>query len=286
MKNIFNIPEFARYVNIHGLKNDTLHICKYNEESKLRNQSPPVGIDFYFLSIKSTKDIIIENPVKGEFTSDSYLYLDCPYNTMEWDLTPPVSGYSIMVSADYLSNHVKDYNFMHYNNHEALFLTREEEVLLWDLFDKAYHEFSKEDFQRNILISYIVLILTYTQHFYNRQFDSRSRIYHKVVNSFQKELETYFNNREGISGLPSVAYFAQKANLSANYFGDLIKHFTGKSPLDHIHYYITERAKQMLKTSEMTVNEISYQLGFDYPTYFTRFFRKRTGMAPKIFREL
>ena len=171
---------------------------------------------------------------------------------------------------------------MHYNNHEALFLTREEEVLLWDLFDKAYHEFCKEDFQKNILISYIVLILTiYSTFFITGSLIPEAVFITKVVNSFQKELEIYFNNREGVSGAAFCSILCSKANLSANYFGDLIKHFTGKSPLDHIHYYITERAKQMLKTSEMTVNEISYQLGFDYPTYFTRFFRKRTGMVPK-----
>lgn len=197
---------------------------------------------------------------------------------------PPLAGYTIMVSAKYLDKYAKDYNFVYYNNHEALFLTKEEEAILWDLFRKAENEFKKECYFRMVIISYVNLILTYVKNFYDRQFDTRSNIYHKVISVFYKNLEEYFSRNENIPGLPSVAYFAQQSNLSPNYFGDLIKHFTGKSPLDHIQDYVTNLAKEKLKNTTLSVSEISYSLGFDYPNYFARFFRKKTGLSPKVFR--
>jgi len=109
-------------------------------------------------------------------------------------------------------------------------------------------------------------------------------MYNTVIDNFYTALKNYFSKTESVSGIPSVAYFAEKANLSPNYFGDLIKHFTGESPIEHIHNYILKQAKDKLKNTTLSVSEISYSLGFDYPNYFARFFRKKTGMSPKTFR--
>lgn len=282
---ILNIPEFSRYLNVGNVKSDDLHVVNFEDKKDIRLQSDPVTIDFYLLAIKPPIDgKLIAEPLLEDQSDSSYMYVDCPQNTLEWEIASPLSGYTIMVSARYLEKYAKDYNFVHYNNHEALFLTKDEENILWDLFRKAEHEFNKEYYSRTVIISYVNLILTYVKEFYDRQFDTRSNIYNRVISEFHQNLENYFNQNESVAGLPSVAYFAQKSNLSPNYFGDLIKHFTGKSPLDHIHDYVVRLAKDKLKNTTLSVSEISYSLGFDYPNYFARFFRKKTGLSPKVFR--
>jgi AraC-like DNA-binding protein len=284
LKKIYSIPEFARYIKIADLKNENLHIARFDAQSDTLYKSGPVSIDFYFLSIKTLTDNNIISPFQQSEKSNAYLFLDCPHNSLEWDLKPPVTGYSVLVSAKLLNAYAKGYNFMHYDRHEALFLTKDEEIILWDLFQKAYNEFQKDQFSKEVVISYIALILSYTQLYYNRQFDSRGKIYHQLIANFHKNLDEYFTDQQEIPGLPSVAYFAQKANLSPNYFGDLVKHFTGESPIEHIHNYIIASAKEKLQTTNLSISEISYSLGFDYPTYFTRFFRKMTGISPRLFR--
>ncbi|MBN9379122.1 MAG: AraC family transcriptional regulator [Chitinophagaceae bacterium] len=269
-----------KYLNIRGSKSDIIHVTNYDEQKDLLLSSGPVSIDFYFLAVKTNVNIKRSN----EEISDSYLYFDGPGNVIEWDVAPPVSGYSIAVSADLLYKFAKDYNFVNYNNHEALFLTKEEEVTIEDLFTKAHQKYKKEKFSKDVLVSYASLILSYTQIFYERQFETRSKIYNKVVANFYQHLERYFNETKEIDELPSVHYFARKANLSTNYFGDLIRHFTGNSPQQHIHQYIIQIAKNKLRQSDLTVGEIAYSLGFEYPTYFTRFFKKETGITPRIFR--
>ena len=221
-----------------------------------------------------------------EDQANSYLYVDCPQNSLDWDIIKPNTGYTILVSSKHINKLAKNYNFVHYNNHEALFLTKDEETILWDLYKKSYDEFQKEYYSTEVIVAYIALILSYTQIYYNRQFDSRSNIYHKVIEDFYSNLKEYFNKEEDVTGLPSVAFFAQKANLSPNYFGDLIKHFTNESPIEHIHNFVLQRAKDMLKNTTYSISEISYSLGFDYPNYFARFFRKKTKMSPKVFRNM
>nr|WP_315034469.1 helix-turn-helix domain-containing protein [uncultured Chryseobacterium sp.] len=283
---IFGIKEFSDYLNIGDLKNDDLHIVNFEGKENVRQKSETVAIDFYLLSIKPhlIDSVRVNNPLLGDMSDSAYMYVDCPQNSLEWDIKSPMGGYAIMVSAKYLEKFAKDYNFVHYNNHEALFLTEEEVAILWDLFIKADDEFQKQYYSKNIILSYISLIMTYVKHFYDRQFDTRKEIYHKVIDDFYKNLEGYFFENENVAGLPSVAYFAQKSFLSPNYFGDLIKHFTGKAPIDHIHDYVIGQAKDKLKKTDLSISEISYSLGFDYPNYFARFFRKKTGLSPKIFR--
>ncbi len=284
-KRILNIHEFTKYLNIGDIKNEDLHIANFEGRDDMLLKSAPITIDFYLLAIKPPFDNKIVTYDLLEDQSDaSYMYVDCPHNSLDWDITLPVAGYCILVSGKLLKKYAKDYSFMHYNNHEALFLTRAEEAILWDLYRKAYDEYQKEFYSKEVILSYVGLILSYAQIFYDRQFDTRSKIYHKVITDFYKNLENYFSKSEEVSGLPSVAFFAQKANLSPNYFGDLIKHFTGESPIDHIQDFVIRMAKEKLRNTSLSVSEISYSLGFDYPNYFARFFRKKTGLAPKVFR--
>lgn len=280
MSKIYNIRSFLKYLNIQGNTNDLIQVVYYDEHPNILLKSDPAEIDFYLLALKDK--IEVQPPV--ESMSDSYLYLDKPGNKIEWDLKNSLSGYAIFISEKLLNKTVKDVSFANYERHEALFLTPEEKDTLYDLFSKSYKEYQKEYFSKEVLISYTTLILSYAQIYYERQFEARSRIYNKVVADFYHQLDTVVNNSKGIPELPTVTYFAEKANLSTNYFGDLIKHFTGTSPIDHIHESIIQLAKNKLRQTKLSVSEIAYSLGFDYPTYFTRFFRQKTGISPKVFR--
>lgn len=282
---LFNLPHFLKYMDYSGIKDDDIHIVDFATEEHGLLKSDPISIDFYLFALKPPihKNLVYQVPLEDR--SSSYMFVQSPNSSQGWDIEPPTRGYVICASSTYLEKIAKNYSFFHYNSTmEAIFLTQEEEVLLWDLYKKIYDEFQKVNYNKQILLSYIALILSYTQTFYDRQFESRSKIYSKVITDFHQNLEHYFGQEKGVTGLPSVAYFAQKSFLSPNYFGDLIKHLTGKSPIDHIHLYIVDLAKQKLLNTKLSISEISYTLGFDYPNYFARFFRKMTGIPPKIYR--
>lgn len=279
MAKSYNIPAFLKYINVNSKNDDGVQVIHYDEHKNMLLKSEPVQLEFYLIAIKNNIDV--HPPV--EEMSSSYLFLDKPGNNLEWDLSAPFMGYGIFINAKLLDKFAKDYTFTGYTRHEALFLTEREGKILYDLFIKAYEEYQQDGPSREVLISYATLILSYTQTFYERQFEARSKIYNKVVADFYKQLDQYFDNdRE--DEFPTVNHFASKANLSPNYFGDVIKHFTGQSPIEHIHQYIIQTAKKKLRETNLTINEIAYSLGFEYPTYFSRFFRQKTGISPKVFR--
>ncbi|WP_313265497.1 helix-turn-helix domain-containing protein [Sphingobacterium sp.] len=281
MSKKYNIPTFLKYINVKGTSSDSIQVVHYDEHKDILLKSEPVELDFYLIAIKSNIDV--QPPI--EEMSASYLFLDRPGNLLEWDLAGSFLGYGIFISEKLLKKYAKDYTFTGYNRHEALYLTERESRILLDLFKKAHDEYSQIDFSEDVVASYTTLILSYTQNFYERQFQSRSKIYNQVVVNFYRDLDNYYTRQsDGEQAFPTVAYFAERNNLSVNYFGDLIKHFTGKSPLEHIHQYIIQVAKEKLRQTKFTVNEIAYSLGFEYPTYFTRFFRSKTGISPKAYR--
>ncbi len=139
---------------------------------------------------------------------------------------------------------------------------------------------------QKVIVSGLDLLLSYCQRFYDRQFITRAAQDKGIVSSFKKELKSYFNSNRAVEeGLPSVQYFADKANLSTNYFSDLLRKNSGRSAKDHINDFLVERAKNLLISSNETVSEIAYSLGFNYPHYFSRLFKSKTGMAPNVYRE-
>lgn len=136
-----------------------------------------------------------------------------------------------------------------------------------------------------LIVSNIELFLNYCLRFYDRQFITRDNVNRDVLVRFEKLLDVYF--QLGIaqtSGLPSVAYCAGQLNLSANYFGDLIKKETGKSAQEYVQSKLIEVAKERFFDTSKSVSEIAYELGFKYPKHFTRLFKQKVGYTPNEFR--
>jgi AraC-like DNA-binding protein len=138
---------------------------------------------------------------------------------------------------------------------------------------------------QTLITDTIGLMLDYFMRYYDRQFITRHKVNSEVFLAFQKQLKEYFESgHPERNGLPSVAYFADKACLSPNYFGDLISKESGTTAQRHIQDAVIERSKQLLVETRLPVSEIAYQLGFQYSQHFSRLFKSRTGMTPNEYR--
>lgn len=285
MSKTYSISQFLDHLNIDTFKNTQIHVTDYSKHSNLRLVSDPIKIDFYLFAVKvgfETTDAFGKtNYDKG----NALAFFDKPGQEIQWSVKNAWTGYHLLISKDVFLKYSKDYSLFKYSNHEALFVTPSEEKVLINIFQNALKEFKNDVFSEEILFSYATLMLSYVVKFYRRQFNTRAEKYNSVVSNFEKELQDYFHQPKEIYALPSVAYFAEKANLTPNYFGDVVKHFTEKSPVEHIHQQLLITAKHKLNQPNKTISEIAYSLGFDYPTYFTRFFRKKTGITPSEFRK-
>ncbi len=212
---------------------------------------------------------------------------------VEWDESrpmPPSRGllfHPDLLYGTQLAQRIHGYTFFDYVQREALHLSEREQRMVVELFDRIEEELRHpiDRHSQTLITDAIGLLLDYCMRYYDRQFITRHKVNSDILSTFQQLLREYFEKgHPERNGLPTVAYFASKVCLSPNYFGDLISKETGTTAQRHIQDAVIDRSKQLLVDTRMSVSEIAYQLGFEYPQHFSRLFKSRTGMTPNEFR--
>jgi len=188
-----------------------------------------------------------------------------------------------------LGKHIQDYTFFGYQSNEALHLSERERKIVLDCLSKIEYELEHavDKYSKKLIVSNIELFLNYCVRFYDRQFITRDKAHSGILERFESLLNEYFQtDKPQAAGLPSVAYCAGELNLSANYFGDLIRKETGKPAQEYVQSKIIDLAKEKIFDRTKSLNEIAYELGFKYPQHFSRLFKKRVGQTPNEYRLL
>jgi AraC-like DNA-binding protein len=194
-----------------------------------------------------------------------------------------------LIRATSLNEKIKDYGFFSYEITEALHLSDKEKNILYECVQKIESELKEniDVHSQFIMVSTIELLLNYCSRFYGRQLITRSQSNKKIISQIEAALKQYFSvDLIKEKGIPTVKYLAEQVNLSPSYLSDLLKKETGKNAQEHIHFYLIEEAKNNLINSEKTVSEIAYNLGFEYPQYFNKLFKQKTGQTPMEYRNL
>jgi AraC-like DNA-binding protein len=175
-----------------------------------------------------------------------------------------------------------------YNLNEALHISVQEKEIIQSVLDNIVGEYSLiDDYSTTIWVNQIVLLFTYIERFYNRQFMAKKFECTNIIMRFERVLKKFLLPQEiEKNGLPTVEQLAKEMSLSRNYLGNLLKKETGKSTLEHIHNQVINKAKTLLVNEDASIAEIAFQLGFEYPQYFSRLFKKKVGMTPSKYRTL
>lgn len=201
-------------------------------------------------------------------------------------------GYSLLVHPDFIRNYplgknIKSYGFFAYEANEALHLSDKEKTILLGVLGNIQQELNGtiDDFSQDLMISYIEVLLNYSNRFYKRQFITRKAVNHDILVKMEEVLALYFEKDEALStGLLTVEYLAQQLNVSPRYLSDMLRSLTGQNAQQHIHEKLIEKSKELLSVSHLTVAEIAYQLGFEHPQSFSKIFKRKTNVTPLEFR--
>lgn len=286
-------------------------ICAYNEWAGVITQHPLVGfIDFstvkplrHARKLYSFYAVFLKDMKCGELRygrqyydyQDGTLIFVAPGQVFGADDNGDVfqpSGYLLLFHPDLLRNtllgrFMKEYTFFAYERNEALHLSNEERQIVLDCFHKIQYELQHpiDKHSKALIVDSIKMFLDYCTRFYDRQFITRDNVNKDVLARFEHLLEYYFSNgmTEKI-GLPTVQYCADELHLSANYLSDLLRKETGSTALRYIHDKVVDIAKTQIVTTNKTISEIAYQLGFQYPQHFTRLFKNEVGCTPNEYR--
>lgn len=249
--------------------------------------------DFYMISLKKVKSgTFMYGKTRYDHDNGSMSFVK-PRQVIEISNVELAEKSLVMfIHEDYLLGHtlheeIKKYSYFEYETNEALHLSPAEEKIVWELYDKIGVEYrqNQDEFSKDIILTHVDSILKYAQRFYKRQFLNRNTLSGTTVSKFHKTISEYFETGKiKHHGLPSVNALAGQLNLSARYLSDLLKQETGKTALEHIHIYLIDEAKNLLLSSDNTIAETAYQLGFENPPYFSRLFKKEVGVTPNEFR--
>ncbi|MBL3658779.1 helix-turn-helix domain-containing protein [Fulvivirga sediminis] len=202
-------------------------------------------------------------------------------------------GWLLLIHPDFLwktalSKTIKQYDFFDYAVNEALFLSDKEERVINGIIENIKQEYHNniDKFSQSIIVSQIETLLNYSERFYERQFITRKITNHKVLDALEHTLNDYFKNNDLIrKGLPTVQFISGALNISPNYLSNLLKSLTGQSTQQHIHDKLISEAKQKLSTSNQSISEIAYELGFEHSQSFSKLFKKKTNISPVDFRK-
>ena len=258
-----------------------------------KGSSPPITNDCYTISFKKIVEGTLNyGRTKYDF-SNGALFFIAPRQVLQWDDAAVFEqrGFSINFHEDFikgteLAHQIKKYGFFSYSANEALHLSPKEEKQIEsivEIIDLEYQN-NQDEFSKDIIISQLTTLLKYANRFYERQFINRKEMSNDLLEQFNKQLEKYFDT--GLlqeNGIPSIEKIAEDLAVSQRYLSDTLKKETGKTSTEHLQLYLIDEAKNILLDPKKTVAEVAYELGFEYPQYFSRLFKNRTGMSPTAY---
>lgn len=294
---IQSISELTSFLHCKA-QHPLVAVVDFSKTEEYIEEGTRISADFYSVMFKNYCANTLRYGRKSYDFQDGSLICIAPKQVLmmdeEVEKKEDMMGWGLFFHPDLLRNtslggKMKEYTFFEYETSEALHLSGKEKEILYDCIQKIANELQEniDSYSQNLIVSNIELFLNYCARYYGRQFITRNNSNSSTVSKVESLLNTYFETENiSESGLPSVAYLAEQVHLSPSYLSDLLKKETGRSAKDHIHYKLIEVAKNTLLNTDDSVSEIAYKLGFEYPQYFSKLFKKKTGYSPLEYRQM
>ena len=294
-----NISELNKSLNQDKPKHPLISIVdlsKINFQNPENTEIKKITYSFY--------SIILKNLVPGSLRygwnnydfQDGSLFFLAPEQVWSLENTNnrDVYGWGLffhpnLIRDTSLNSKMNEYTFFNYALKEALHLSDQEKNTLSEIIHSINNELNLpiDKHSKAVIVSSIELLLNHCLRYYDRQFITRSEVNKDVISKVEEYLSSYFRSeKQQDTGIPTVKQCSEAVHLSTNYLCDLLRKETGKSTQEHIHYYVIELAKDKLMNTTVSIGEIAYDLGFEYPQYFSKLFKRKTGMTPAEYRNM
>jgi AraC family transcriptional activator of pobA len=254
-------------------------------------------LDFYSISLKRTSNTKMKYGQQEYDFDEGVMFFMAPNQVFSVEVdqhaAPKHSGWILLIHPDFfwgttLARSMKAYEYFDYAVNEALFLSEKEEATANNIIQNIRQEYHSniDRFSQNIIVSQIETLLNYAERFYQRQFITRKIVNHQILDKLEQLLTNYFDDKNLVAkGLPTVQYIADSMNVSPGYLSGLLKVLTGQSTQQHIHNKLIDKAKEKLSTTDLSVSEIAYELGFEHSQSFSKLFKSKTTLSPLEFRQ-
>ena len=291
---IKSISQLARKLELPTPEHPLIALVDYkNAATDKLPKGQKISLDFYKISFKPAfKGKTRYGQGYYDFEEGGLAFLKPRQIIYSPEDLESYEGFSLYFHADFIRNYplgsaISQYGFFSYDISEALFLSEKEKEIISNLFATIADELKNniDNFSQDVLVSQIELLLNYSNRFYNRQFITRKAVNHDIIKSLDQLLDNYFEEKNFKYGLPSVKYISTQLKLSQRYLSDMLRSLTGWNTQQYIQHVIIEKAKEKLSTTNLSVGEIAYELGFEHPQSFSKLFKNKVDLSPLQFRK-
>jgi AraC family transcriptional activator of pobA len=293
----FKIESISELHRLLGLPSPLHPLISLVDNTKIvvgRDQLPDTFLlSFFKISFKKLK--------KGRFGygqgyydfDEGGLIFTAPHQIISIEMDTEFYGSTLLIHPDFIRNYtlaknIKNFGFFSYEANEALYVSEREQASILGILDQINAELNNpiDDYSQDVIISYIEVLLNYSNRYYKRQFITRKAVNHDLLSKMEHLLNEYFETAHALhKGLPTVEFLAEQLHLSPRYLSDMLRSITGQNAQQHIHEKLIEKAKEKLSTTGLSVSQIAYELGFEHPQSFSKLFKIKTSQSPVAFRQ-
>lgn len=296
---IYQIKTIAQFYKLRNLPKPEHPLISVIDISSVpvyqQIESGNVVFGFYVISFKSGQGVTDKFGTPHSESAGGIIGFRAPGQVVtvvsDKVATGTLEGWMLCIHPDFLwhtqlAKKIRNYDFFYYDQNEALFLSEEERNTIDTIVSNISGEFQKltDKFSQNIAIALIEALLCYIERFYQRQFNTNKITTNQLLDKIDDLLNNYFDNPDSANGLPTVAWIAEQLSISSHYLSAMLRTITGKNAQQHIHEKLINKAKELLSTTELTISEIAYSLGFGHLQSFSRLFKAKTNTSPQEFR--
>ena len=298
MRHFKTISEFHAFRDLPKPQHPLISIIDVGQPMRLHPDEPTnLVFDFYSIALKRVSNVKVKYGQQPFDFNEGVMSFMAPGQVIrialvDQDEAVKKSGWMLNIHPDFLWNTplaktIRQYDFWNYSLHEALFLSAKEEDAINSISQTIQQEYNAniDRFSKQIIIAQLDTLLSYSDRFYARQFITRDKANHQILDRLRELLDAYFDNDSwDKGGLPTVQHIADQLHLSPRYLSSLLRVLTGLNTQQHIHEKLIEKAKEKLSTTDLSVSEIAYVLGFEHIQSFSKLFKKKTSLSPLDFR--
>ena len=293
IKKINSIKELHSFLGLPSPLNPLLTIIDHSQtQNNKQHTHQKLLLDFYNISIKRSFKGKLKYGKNVYDFDDGTMSFMAPNQIISVDNKEErnIDGWSLLFHPDLIRQYplgkaIKNYGYFSYTVNEALHLSDEEDKTIEVIIQNIQREINSrlDNFSQDVIVSNLELLLSYCNRFYSRQFITRKMATNDLLSNFEGILDNIFSSNSDFA-LPTVEKLATELNVSSSYLSDMLRSLTGQNTQQHIHEKLIEKAKGILATTNFTVSEIAYQLGFEYPQSFSKLFKSKTNLTPIEYR--
>ncbi|OOG19316.1 AraC family transcriptional regulator [Sphingobacterium sp. CZ-UAM] len=297
LRRFISISESHEAFGLPKPQHPLISLVHFNQDNPFNTDMAPIYdiLSFYKITF------ITKNSGKLKYGRDYYdfnegsmLFLAPNQLVGSTEYNRDTYAYLLLIHPDFfmgypLAHKIKKYGYFSYSVNEALHLSDQERETMIAILNIMKNELDNriDEFSQEVIISQIELMLSYVNRFYKRQFITRKNINNDILQKTEALLDDYLNGENSANqGIPTVHFLSEQLNISAGYLSDMLRSLIGQSAQQFIHHKLIEKAKEKLSTTNLTVNEIAYELGFEHAQSFSKLFKKKTSQTPLEFRAM